>query len=104
MSEWTFRLDFVGLDIDDDVRLDALYEAGCDDATFATDAGGVYAVFHRRASTPEQAVLSAIRSVEGAGGSVRVVRVAVDDDWLTVAEIAERTGRSRQSIGQLVRG
>jgi hypothetical protein len=104
VNEWTFRLDLVGLDIDDDAGLDALYEAGCDDATFATDAGGVYAVFHRQASTPEQAVLSAIRSVEGVGGSIRVVRVAVEDDWLTAAEIAERTGRSRQNIGQLVRG
>jgi hypothetical protein len=47
VNEWTFRLDLVGLDIDDDAGLDALYEAGCDDATFATDAGGVYAVFHR---------------------------------------------------------
>jgi hypothetical protein len=104
VNEWTFRLDLVGLDTDDDARLDALYEAGCDDATFATDAGGVYAVFHRPASTPEQAVLSAIRSVEGVGGSIHVVRVAVEDDWLTAAEIAERTGRSRQNIGQLVRG
>jgi hypothetical protein len=92
------------LDIDDDAYLDALYEAGCDDATFATDAGGAYAVFHRQAPTPEQAVLSAIRSVESAGGPVRAVRVAAEDDWLTTAEIAERIGRSRQSISQLVRG
>lgn len=41
VNEWTFRLDLVGLDVDGDARLDALYEAGCHDATFATDAGGI---------------------------------------------------------------
>jgi hypothetical protein len=104
VNEWTFRLDLAGLDIDDDTYLDALYEAGCDDATFATDASGAYAIFHRQAATPEQAVLSAIRSVESTAGPVRAVRVATEDDWLTTAEIAEHTGRSRQNISQLVRG
>jgi hypothetical protein len=32
------------------------------------------------------------------------VRVAQDDDWLTASEIAVRVGRTRQSIGQLIRG
>nr|MDT0664826.1 helix-turn-helix transcriptional regulator [Micromonospora sp. DSM 115978] len=27
-----------------------------------------------------------------------------EDDWLTAAEIADRTGRSRQNVSQLVRG
>jgi hypothetical protein len=49
-------------------------------------------------------VLSAIRAVGSAGGPVRVVRVAAEDDWLTAAELAERTGRSRQNISQLARG
>jgi hypothetical protein len=104
MTEWAFRLDLVGLDVDDDARMDALYEAGCDDATFGTDESGTYAVFHREAPTPEAAVLSAIRSIENAGVDVRVVRVDTEDQWLTAAEIAERIGRTRQSIGQLVTG
>src|SRR5262249_57829296 len=58
----------------------------------------------REAPTPETAVLSAVRDVESVGGAVRVLRVGNEDEWLTGAEIAERTGRSRQSIGQLVWG
>jgi hypothetical protein len=104
MTEWTFRLDLAGVDVDSDDQLDALYEAGCDDATFATDAGGTYAIFHRSASSPESAVLSAIRDLEGVGAPVRVLRVDTEDDWLTAAEIAQRVGRSRQSVAQLIRG
>lgn len=104
MNEWTFRLNVVGLDVDDDAQMDALYEAGCDDATFGTDDAGVHAVFHREAPTPEAAVLSAIRAIEGAGLDVRVLRVETEDEWLTAAEIAERTGRTRQSIRQLIAG
>jgi hypothetical protein len=104
VNEWTFRLNLAGLDVDDDAQLDALYEAGCDDATFAADDNGSHAVFHRQAPTPEKAVLSAIRGIESAGGRVRVVSVETEDDWLTAAEIAERTGRSRQNVSQLVRG
>jgi hypothetical protein len=104
MSEWTFRLDLAGVDVDNDDQLDALFEAGCDDATFANDGGGTYAVFHRNAPSPESAVLSAIRDLEGVGAPVRVLRVDPEDDWLTAAEIAERVGRSRQSVAQLIRG
>jgi hypothetical protein len=103
VNEWTFRLILADLDIDDDAQLDALYEAGCDDATFATDEHGAYAVFHRQAPAPEKAVLSAIRAIESICGRVRV-KVETEDDWLTAAEIAERTGRSRQNISQLIRG
>lgn len=104
MTGWTFRLILAGLDTDDDERMDALYEAGCDDTTFTEDAYGVSAVFQRSAATPEAAVLSAVRDVESAGTGVRVVRVENEPQWLTAAEIAERTGRSRQSISQLATG
>jgi len=104
MSEWTFRLFIAGVELTDS-DLDALFEAGCDDATFARERDGrVLGLFDREAGTPEAAVLSALVDVESAGIGARVVRVAVEDDWLTAAEVAERVGRSRQSIGQLVRG
>jgi predicted DNA-binding transcriptional regulator AlpA len=103
VTEWVFRLDLNVRELSDH-QLDALYEAGCDDATFATDASGAYAMFDRADATPEAAVLSAIRDIEGAGAQVRVIRVATEDDWLTVPEIAQRTGRSRQSVHQLVNG
>lgn len=104
MSEWTFRLIIAGVELTD-TDLDALFEAGCDDATFARERdGSVLGLFDREADTPEAAVLSALGDVESAGIDARVVRVAVEGDWLTGAEIAERVGRTRQSIGQLVRG
>jgi hypothetical protein len=104
MTEWTFRLILAGLELTDE-QLNALFEAGCDDATFSLERdGSVLGLFDRDAETQEDAVLSALENVEGAGVGARVLRVAQDDDWLTASEIAERVGRSRQSVGQLVRG
>ena len=39
MSEWTFRLVIAGVELTD-TALDALFEAGCDDATFAKERDG----------------------------------------------------------------
>ena len=104
MTEWTFRLTLAGLDLTD-AQLNALFEAGCDDATFSLERdGSVLGLFDRAAETQEDAVLSAIDDVESAGVGARALRAAQDDDWLTASEIAERVGRTRQSIGQLVRG
>jgi hypothetical protein len=104
MTEWSFRLILAGVELTDD-DLDALYEAGCDDAAFSRERDGrVHALFDREAESAERAVLSAIVDVEKARIGARVVRVLSDDDWLTAAEIAERLGRTRQSIGLLVRG
>ncbi|MGH3751148.1 MAG: hypothetical protein ACRDRP_00345 [Pseudonocardiaceae bacterium] len=49
-------------------------------------------------------MISAIVDVEQAGIGARVLRVQADDDWLTASEIAERAGRSRQSVALLARG
>jgi hypothetical protein len=105
MTEWSFRLILTGIELTD-AELDALFEAGCDDATFSRERdGSVHALFDRETDTPEAAVLTAIHDIETqAGVGARVVRVVADEDWLTAAEIAEKLGRTRQSIGQLVRG
>jgi hypothetical protein len=49
-------------------------------------------------------VLSAIHNAESADIGACVLWVTQDDDWLTASEIAKRVGRTRQSIGLLVRG
>ena len=104
MSEGTFRLTLAGIALTDE-EMDALFEAGCDDATFSLERDGtVLGFFDREADTQEDAVLSAIHNVESADIGVRVLRVTQDDDWLTASEIAERVGRTRQSIGLLIRG
>lgn len=85
-----------------DARLDALVDAGCDDATFSTRGDLTFAAFDREASSLLEAVISAIQAIE----SVEDFEVLhVDPDELVWAsEIAERTGRSRQSIEQLIKG
>ena len=104
MSEWTFRLTLAGIALTDE-ELDALFEAGCDDATFSLERDGtVLGFFDREADRQEDAVLSAIDNVESAAIGVRVLRVSQDDDWLAASEVAERVGRTRQSIGLLIRG
>jgi hypothetical protein len=80
---------------------DALFEAGCDDATLGTRCGVTYLDFVRAAGSFEKAVQSAIRDVRRAG--FVVIRVE-PDDLVTAAEIARRTSRSRESIRQLIRG
>jgi hypothetical protein len=104
MTEWAFRLTVAGIGLTDE-QLDALFEAGCDDAAFSLERDGtVFGSFDREAATQEDAVLSAIHDVQSADIDARVLRVTEDDDWLTASEIATRVGRTRQSIGQLVRG
>ena len=80
-----------------DGRLDALFEAGCDDATFSTKGELTFGEFDREAVSLLDAVVSAIGAVESVEG-------ADPDELVWASEIAERTGRSRQSIDQLVRG
>jgi hypothetical protein len=56
-------------------HLDALFEAGCDDATFGQRGPVYYADFDRAAPTLTGAVQSAVRDVEGAISGLRVSRV-----------------------------
>jgi hypothetical protein len=80
---------------------DALFEAGCEDALLGTRCGVAYLDFDRRAKSLSDAIQTAIRDVHQAG--FQVARVE-PDDIVNSAEIARRTGRSRESIRQLVSG
>lgn len=101
VQEHEFTLVLAG-DLDDDAVLDALFEAGCDDATFGRVDGVGYADFVREAPSFGDAVRSALEAVESVPG-VRVVRVE-PDDLVTMSEVAERLGRSRESVRLLVTG
>jgi hypothetical protein len=54
---------------------DALYEAGCDDATMSSRDGVVSLDFGRIAPTTKDAIISAIRDVQKANVGARVVQV-----------------------------
>jgi len=85
-----------------DARIDALYEAGCGDATFSTKGELTFGEFDRKEMSLLDAVVSAIEAVESVQGA-EVLHVD-PDELVWASEIAGRTGRSRQSIDQLVRG
>lgn len=101
MSESQFTLVISG-EIETAETLDALFEAGCDDATFGTVDHVGYGDFAREASSLGEAVRSAIEQVESVQG-LRVMRVE-PDDLVTMNEIAQRMGRSRESVRLLIKG
>jgi hypothetical protein len=81
----------------------ALFEAGCDDATFSIHHGRLYAEFSRTGASLEDAILSAIQDVRKAAIGAMVLRVD-DSNLVTPAEIARRIGRSRQLVFQYITG
>jgi predicted DNA-binding transcriptional regulator AlpA len=101
METYSFTLVIAG-DAGTDERINELFEAGCDDATFSHSPTISYGDFDREDDTLLDAVLSAIGAVESVEG-LRVRRVETDD-LVTAPEIAGRLGRTRQSVYQLVNG
>ena len=99
VSEYEFTLVLDG-DLDGEAVFDALFEAGCGDATFGQVDGVGYADFIREAPTFGDAVRSAIEQVESVPG-LRVARVE-PDDLVTMSDIAQRLGRSRESVRLLI--
>ena len=101
MSTFEFELVVTGLNLDDDDQMDALY-ARADDATASGDGKSTVVGIEREADSLLDAVVSAIADVE-ADRAIRVLRIQ-PDEFVWASEIAERTGRSRQNIDQLIRG
>ncbi len=102
MDDYEFTLIVEGTDFLDDAVFDAVYEAGCDDATVGVTCGVPCADFSREGASFEEAVFSAIRDLESVEG-ITVVRIA-DAGLVSIADIAERTGRTRESVRLLVAG
>jgi hypothetical protein len=94
---YTFTLFVQGADVLSDESMDALFEAGCDDATFGARDGAQYGEFDRDATSFSTALASAIHDLTNALPGLEIVRVE-PDDLVSMATIAERSGRSRESI------
>lgn len=75
MTVFSFTLRIEGTDVMTDAAQDALFEAGCDDATFGVSNGVQTADFDREAVDFSDAVASAIKAVESAISGALVVEV-----------------------------
>lgn len=82
---------------------DKLFEAGFDDVTFGVHAGLPFADVSRAGESLEAVVLDAMNSIEEALMPTVVVRVE-PDELVTASRIAERIGRTRQSVALLISG
>ena len=105
MTEFYFLLkfDLPDPETDPDKFVDALYEAGCDDAVIGIGQHGRVALnFTRAATSALAAVASAIADVKKAIPDARLVEATPDLVGLT--DIAQILGCSRQNIRRLVIG
>ena len=82
---------------------DALFEAGCDDATLSMRCSRPFLTFSRTAPTLKDALLSAISDVKKANIGAEVLRIDVCN-LVTQSEIAHKIGRTRQLVHQYVTG
>ncbi len=102
-QEYDFTLILSGVDDITEEVCNALYEAGCDDATPGMREGVVFLDFTREANSCEEAIASAIRNVESAGVGATVTRVE-PDELVTMSDIADRIGRTRENVRQMATG
>lgn len=102
MPVFTFTVIVEGPEVHSAEIVDALFKTGCDDALVGISDGLQYLDFDREAASLEEAVLSAVTDVESVDG-LTVVRLA-DAGLESMADIAARTGRTRESVRLLVVG
>jgi predicted DNA-binding transcriptional regulator AlpA len=76
-------------------ELDTLFANGRDDAAYGIENGLPIAEFDREAPALADAIASAVRELETVG--LRPLRI-IDQDLLTLADIAERLGISREAV------
>ncbi len=97
MNTYDFTLLVRGADLQSDENLDALFEVGCDDATFGEREHVQFANFDREADSLAEAVSSAIEAIEAAVPGAKVVRVE-PDEFVSLSVIAERASMTREGV------
>jgi predicted transcriptional regulator len=85
----------------DEATSDLLFEVGLDDAAVTAFAGHPALDVDREAPTLLDAITSAVTQVESVA-DIHVVRVE-GEELVSQADIAERTGRSRQAVNHWIR-
>ena len=84
-----------------DEELETLVADGLDDATFGLERGVPIAEFDREAPNLAEAISSAVHSLWAAG--LEAVRV-IDEDLVTLADVADRLSQSRESVRRYATG
>ena len=102
-NEYEFTLVLADLIELTEAAEDALYEAGCSDATIALRGGRIFITFSREDESLKDAILSAIADIRKANIGTDVLRVD-DRNLVTQAEIGRKIGRSRQLVNQYILG
>ena len=103
MKEYDFELKFSlpSPDADPEQFLNALYEAGCDDALVGLGQNGRMALsFTREAPTAQDAVTSAVADVTKAIPCAKLIEAT--PDYVGVTDIAGLVGCSRQNIRKIM--
>lgn len=103
MTVHEFTLIVDGPDMQDASVADALFELGFDDASIGRVGSVQYLDFDREAASFVDAVFSATEALESAVPGARVVHLE-PDDLVTMSDIAERVGRTRESVRLLIGG
>ena len=101
MQKFEFSIVADGVDTNDPAFEDRFFEAGCSDALVTLVKGNVVLEFTREADNLVNAVVSAIRDVHRAGARARRIE---PDSYVTISDIAERSGLTRQAISLYASG
>jgi hypothetical protein len=103
MYEFTLKFHLPTNAKDPSACLDALYEAGCDDATIGVGKQGSIALaFARDARSAAEAVDSAIQAVTKAIPKARLIEIA--PDLVDLADLAALLGCTRQNMQKYATG
>jgi predicted DNA-binding transcriptional regulator AlpA len=98
METFTFRIRFH--DTLDDETADRLYDAFDEEIAVEDGPKGHFVGFERQAASFLDAVLDAIAEVIELG----LEPLAIEDELVSISDVAERTGRTRQSVSMLANG
>lgn len=101
MAKFEFTVIADGVDLDDDAFEDRFFEAGCSDALISIVKGNVVLDFTREAKNLAHAVATALRDVHRAGARARRIE---PDSYVSMSDIAERAGLTRQAVSLFVSG
>lgn len=101
-TKYHFTLVLSGVDANTPELEDALFAAGCDEALVYYRNNVVFLEFDKTGISFQQAIISAIKAIEGASIGAQVNHI--EGALATVSEIAQRTLFTKQAISLFIKG